>query len=53
MSIISRFEGDFKAMEGPEWPLLVSIYVFNLFIYSPFPLCLFLIESRVTSPRVA
>jgi hypothetical protein len=44
MSIITRFEGDFKAMEGPEWPLSVSI---------PFPLCLFLIESRVTSPRVA
>ena len=46
MSIITRFEGDFMAMEGPEWPLPVSIYVFNLFIYSPFPLS---ILNRVES----
>ena len=34
-------------MEGPEWPLSVSIYVFYLFIYSSFPPCLFL--NRVES----
>ena len=36
-SIITRVEGDFEVMEGPEWPLYVSVYVFYLFIYSPFP----------------
>ena len=24
-------------IEGPDWPLSVSIYVFYLFIYYPFP----------------